>query len=356
MPAPVDLRSDTVTKPTQEMRDAMWKAEVGDDYYFEDPTVRKLEEMAADRFGKEDALFVASGTMGNLVSIFTAVRPGEVILVETNAHILRAERGHLGVISGVQARSVTGHLGVMSPEAVEDALAAFPESTASPRVSLICLENTHNAAGGTCWSAAQVHAIRGVADRYHLKIHVDGARIFNAAVAQKVDPRVLAEDADSVQFCLTKGLCCPYGSLVVGKKDFIKEARFTRQMVGGGTRQAGIMAAAGIVALEKMIDRLEEDHANARLLADGLRDMGFTIDMESVQTNMVFVTGAPGEAGMERWVAELRNRGYLLNTPSKTGRTRMVTHYGVLREDILAFLATSSEVLGARKRAPLVPA
>ncbi len=354
MPRPVDLRSDTVTKPTQEMRDAMWKADVGDDYYFEDPTVRKLEEMAAERLGKEDALFVASGTMGNLVSIFTSVRPGDVVLVETNAHIFRAERGHLGVVSGVQTKAVEGKLGVMSPEAVEDALAVFPEATAFPRVSLICLENTHNGAGGTCWSAAEVRAIRGVAARHHLKIHVDGARIFNAAVAQKVDPRALVEDADSVQFCLTKGLCCPYGSLVVGKKDFIKEARFTRQMVGGGMRQAGIMAAAGIVALDKMIDRLEEDHANARLLAEGLRDMGFKIDMESVQTNMVFVSGAPGETTMEGWVAELRNRGYLMNTPSKTGRMRMVTHYGVLREDIVAFLETTAEILGARKRAPFV--
>jgi threonine aldolase len=339
------------------MREVMYRAEVGDDYYFEDPTVRKLEEMAAERLGKEDGLLVASGTMGNLVSIFTSTRPGEVIIVETNAHIFRAERGHLGVVSGVQTKSVDGKLGVMSPEAVEDALGVFlPEATAFPRVSLICLENTHNGAGGTCWSAAQVHAIREVADRHHLKIHVDGARIFNSAVAQKVAPKVLVEDADSVQFCLTKGLSCPYGSLVVGKKDFIKEARFARQMVGGGMRQAGIMAAAGIVALEKMIDRLGDDHENAQLLAGGLLDMGFKIDMETVQTNMVFVSGAPSRATMQEWVAELQNRGYLMNTPSKTGRMRMVTHYGVLREDIVAFLETTSEILGARKQVRLVSA
>jgi threonine aldolase len=347
MPGIIDLRSDTVTKPTQEMRDAMWKAEVGDDYYFEDPTVRRLEEMAAERFGKEDALFVASGTMGNLVSIFTSVRPGDVIIVETNAHIFRAERGHLGVVSGVQTKAVDGRLGVMAPEAVEDALAVFSDATAFPRVSLVCLENTHNGAGGTCWSAAQIRAIKKVADTRHLKIHIDGARIFNAAVAQNVDPKVLAQDADSVQFCLSKGLCCPYGSLVVGRKDFIKEARFARQMVGGGMRQAGIMAAAGIVALETMVDRLEEDHANARLLAERLRDAGFKINMESVQTNMVFVDGAPGAATMEGWVAELRSRGYLMNTPSKTGRMRMVTHYGIERADVLAFLAATSEILRA---------
>ncbi len=352
MPKPIDLRSDTVTKPTQEMREAMYKAEVGDDYYFEDPTVLKLEGMAAEMLGKEGALFVASGTMGNLVSIFTSVRPGDVIIVETNAHVFRAERGHLGVVSGVQTKSVEGKLGVMSPEAVEDALGVFPESTAFPRVSLICLENTHNAAGGTCWSPVQVHAIREVADRHHLKIHVDGARIFNAAVAQKVDPKVLAEDADSVQFCLTKGLSCPYGSLVVGKKDFIKEARFVRQMVGGGMRQSGIMAAAGIVALEKMIERLEEDHENARLLAAGLLDMGFKIDMEAVQTNMVFVTGAPSGTDTQEWVTELRNRGYLMNTPSKTGRMRMVTHYGILREDVVAFLEASAEILRGMRQIP----
>ncbi len=349
MPRAIDLRSDTVTKPTQEMRDAMWRAEVGDDYYFEDPTVRKLEEMATERLGKEAALFVASGTMGNLVSIFTAVRPGDVILIETSAHVFRAERGHLGVVSGVQARAVPGRLGVMSPEAVEDALAVFPESTAAPRVSLVCLENTHNGAGGTCWSPAQVHAIREVADRHHLRIHVDGARIFNAAVAQKVDPRVLVRDADSVQFCLSKGLCCPFGSLVVGTKDFIKEARFTRQMVGGGMRQGGIMAAAGIVALTTMVDRLEEDHANARRLAEGLRDLGFKLDMDCVQTNMVFVEGAPGGTSIDGWVAELRRRGYLMNTPAKSGRTRLVTHYGIVREDIAAFLDATADILGVRR-------
>jgi threonine aldolase len=354
MPQPIDLRSDTVTKPTQEMRDAMCRAEVGDDYYFEDPTVRKLEEMAAEKLGKEDALLVASGTMGNLISIFASVRPGDVIIVESNAHIFRAERGHLAVVSGVQAKSVDGQRGVMSPEAVEDAVGVFPESTAFPRVSLICVENTHNAAGGTCWSSAQMHAIREVANSHHLKIHVDGARIFNSAVAQKVEPKLLVEDADSVQFCLTKGLSCPYGSLVVGRKEFIKEARFARQMVGGGMRQAGIMAAAGIVALERMIDRLEEDHENARLLAEGLQARGFKIDMEAVQTNMVFVNGAPSGTTMQEWAGALQKRGYLMNTPSKTGRMRMVTHYGVLRADIIAFLETTSEILRGRTPVPLV--
>jgi threonine aldolase len=331
------------------MREAMWKAEVGDDYYFEDPTVRQLEEMAAERLGKEAGLFVGSGTMGNLVSIFTSVRPGDVVLVETDAHILRAERSHLAVVSGVQVKSVQGRLGVMSPEAVENAITAFPASTAAPRVSMICLENTHNAAGGTCWSAAQVREIRKVAERHHLAIHVDGARIFNAAIAQRVDVRTLVQDADSVQFCLTKGLCCPYGSLVVGKKDFIREARYARQMVGGGMRQAGIMAAAGVFALENMIERLEEDHVNARLLAEGLRDSGFKIVMESVQTNMVFLEGAPAGTTMEKWVAEIRKRDFLMNNPSSTGRTRLVTHHGVCREDILALLAATSEIIHRKK-------
>jgi len=344
----IDLRSDTVTQPTQAMRDAMCQAEVGDDYYFEDPTVRRLEELAAERLGKEDALFVASGTMGNAVAIFTSVRPGDVIIVESNAHIFRAERGHLGVVSGVQAKAVDGRLGVMAPEAVENALAVFSDSTAFPRVSMICLENTHNGAGGTCWTPAQIRGMRDIADRHHLKIHVDGARMFNSAVAQGVEPRVLAQDADSVQFCLSKGLSCPFGSVVVGKKDFIKEARYARQMLGGGMRQGGIMAAAGIVALQTMVDRLGEDHANARLLAERLHDLGFKIDMESVQTNMVFVDGAPAAMTMDTWVAALRERGYVMNTPAKSGRMRMVTHYGIEREDILAFLAATEAIVTGR--------
>ena len=345
MGKPIDLRSDTVTKPSEEMRDAMRYAEVGDDYYLEDSTVIRLQEMAAEMFGKESALFVASGTMGNAVSLFTLTNPGEVVFAETNAHIFRAESGHLGAISGILVKTVDGKYGVMDPGDVEDALAVFPVSTCYPRPSVICVENTHNSAGGACWSVQQMRAIRQVADNHNLKIHLDGARIFNAAIAQQKDPKELTKDVDTIQVCLTKGLAAPFGSMIVGTSDFIQEARFTRQMMGGGMRQAGIMAAAGIVALEKMIDRLAEDHANARLLAEELANMGFEIDLEAVQTNMVFVTGYPAGLTAEEWVAGLKKEGVIMNSPSP--RLRMVTHYGVTRDDIVYVIDATAKMVGA---------
>jgi threonine aldolase len=342
---PIDLRSDTVTQPTEEMRDAMRGAEVGDDYYFEDPTVARLEDLSAEMLGKEAGLFVSSGTMGNSVSIFTWTNPGEVIIAETSAHVVRAERGHLGIVSAVQPKTVDGRLGVMDPERIEEAIAAFPEGTAFPKPSLICIENTHNAAGGTCWSPRQMHAAREVADRQDLRIHVDGARIFNAAVAQRIDVKDLAKDADSLTFCLSKGLSCPFGSVVVGGRAFISKCRLARQMLGGGMRQGGIMAAAGIVGLQKMVNRLEDDHQNARLLAEELSRLGFEIQMESVQTNMVFISGSPAGISMEQWVTGLRSRRFLVNSPSRGGRLRMVTHCGIARADVLAAIAATEAVL-----------
>lgn len=340
----IDLRTDTITKPTDEMRDAMRNAEVGDDYYFEDPTVIKLQEMAAEKLGKEAGLFVTSGTMGNAVSVFTHTRPGQVVLAETSAHVFRAETGHLGAVSGVQVKLVDGEYGVMSPEAVEASLAVFPRDTAFPRPSLISIENTHNAAGGTYWTPGQIRAIRLVADERGLKIHCDGARIFNAAIAQGLDPKFLTQDVDTVQFCFTKGLSCPFGSMLVGPREFIEEARYTRQMLGGGMRQAGIMAAAGIVALEKMVDRLAEDHENARLLAEQLVNLGFKIDMQAVQTNMVFVEGMPEGLTIEEWVVGLREEGVVLNKPSK--RLRIVTHYSITKDDILRVVALTKKMVG----------
>jgi threonine aldolase len=343
---PIDLRSDTVTKPSEEMRNAMRDAEVGDDYYLEDPTVIKLQEVAAEKLGKEAALLVASGTMGNAVSFFTLTNPGELVIVETGAHVFRAETGHLGAISGVQVKSVDGKHGVMDPEDVGEALAVFPEATCYPRPSVICVENTHNLAGGTCWNPAQMRAMRQVADKHGLKVHVDGARIFNAAVAQQLDPKELTKDADTVQFCLTKGLAAPFGSLIAGSGEFIREARYVRQMMGGGMRQAGIMAAAGILALEKMVDRLAQDHENARLLAEELVNIGFEIDMESVQTNMVYVTGCPTGLSVEEWVAGLEKEGVRMNSPS--AKLRLVTHYGITRDDIMHVVDTTAKLLGAQ--------
>jgi len=327
----IDLRSDTVTQPTEAMRRAMAQAKVGDDYYGEDPTVTRLEALAAEMLGKEAGLFVTSGTMGNLVSIMTHTQRGDAIVVEENSHAYLNENGGLAAIAGVLPRPVRGHLGVMAPEQIEAAL--LSEEVLHSRNRLISVENTHNVAGGTCWTIEQMRTVRAVADQHNLAVHVDGARIFNAAVALGVEAARLAADAESLTFCLSKGLSCPYGSLIVGSRDFIKEARRHRQMVGGGMRQAGVMAAAGIVALETMVDRLAEDHENARLLAEGLIELGCRIDRETVQTNMVFFQLPPGRLTQEEFVRRLGEAGVRVNRP-RGERIRMVTHYGITKDNI----------------------
>lgn len=327
----VDLRSDTVTQPTEEMREAMRNAVVGDDYYGEDPTVTALEELAAAKLGMEAGLFVTSGTMGNLVSILTHTRRGDAVILEAEAHVYRCETAHLAAVAGVMPKRVKGNRGILDPRDIEEAL--FAEGVLYPRTSLLCVENTHNAAGGTCVTPAQMEAVRKVANRHGMAIHVDGARIFSAAVALGVDPKELAKDADSLTFCLSKNLACPFGSLIVANREFIKGARKNRQMVGGGMRQAGIMAAAGAVALQTMIDRLAEDHDNARVLSEGLLHLGLEIDMEAVQTNMVFFQVPPEMMGAQKFVQDLSTSGVRVNPPVGR-RVRMVTHYGITREDI----------------------
>ena len=335
----IDLRSDTVTKPTQEMREAMYKAEVGDEYYDEDPTVLKLEDMAAERLGTEAALLVASGTMGNLVSVMTHTRRGEMAIVENDAHVFRCEGAHIAMVSGVLPKRVPGHLGVLHPDDVEKAL--FSSALGFPTATLICVENTHNGTGGSCTTVRQMEALRALANKHNLRIHVDGARIFNAAVALGVKPSELTKDADSLTFCLSKGLCCPWGAIIVGKKSFIEESRRNRQAVGGGMRQAGIMAAAGIVALDKMVDRLAEDHANAKMLAKGFVNMGFGVDMEATQTNIVFVHSFPGDMTPQKLVAKLREDDVWVNVSGGT-RVRFLTHYPITKEDI----QTTLELVG----------
>lgn len=327
----IDLRSDTITQPTEAMRRAMAQAELGDDYYGEDPTVRRLESMAAEMLDKETGLFVTSGTMGNLVSIMTHAQRGDAIVVEEDSHTYLNENGGIAAIAGLLPRPVRGHRGVMAPEQIEGAL--LSDEVLHARNRLICVENTHNVAGGTCWTVEQMRAVRTVADEHDMALHVDGARIFNAAVALNIEAAQLAADADSLTFCLSKGLSCPYGSLIVGSKDFIVEARRNRQMVGGGLRQAGVMAAAGVVALETMIDRLAEDHEHARLLAEGLRELGCKLDLASVQTNMVFFQLEPGRLSQDEFVRKLNDAGVRVNRP-RGERIRMVTHYGVTRADI----------------------
>ncbi len=339
----IDLRSDTVTQPSPQMRRAMAAAEVGDDYYHEDPTVKRLEDLASEMLDKEAGLFVASGTMGNLVSVMTHTQRGDAILVEQHSHVYHNENGGCAVIAGVLARPLESHHGVLEPETITSAITG--KEVLHPRTRLICIENTHNVAGGTCWTPEDMRKVRAVADEYSLAIHLDGARIFNAAVALKVKPAKLVADADSVTFCLSKGLACPYGSLICGTKAFIAEARRNRQMVGGGMRQAGIMAAAGIVALETMIDRLAEDHANAKQLAQGLMRLDFEVDLKTVQTNMVYARVPNSrKTSPKELVERLRQRGVWVNPP-RTDRIRLVTHYGITSSDIQEALETIGRTL-----------
>ena len=325
----IDLRSDTVTQPTPAMREAMYRAEVGDDVLGEDPTVRHLEEIGAEKLGKEAALFCASGTMSNLVAILTHTKGrGDEIIVGSRSHILLNEAGSASGLGSVHVRTVrNAEDGGLDPNEVEVVLRP---GGGFPRSALLCLENTHNSAGGTVLAPERTDELCNFAHLRGIAVHLDGARLFNAAVYLGVPASVLAAEADSVCFCVSKGLSAPVGSLLAGRADFIAQARRYRRMVGGGMRQAGIIAAAGIVALETMIDRLAEDHENARALAVGLAAVpGFALDPERVQTNIVMAeTDDP--ATMSR---RLREVG-VLASGSGPGRLRFVTHYGITREDV----------------------
>ncbi len=328
----VDLRSDTVTLPTPEMREAMKNAEVGDDVYGEDPTMRRLQEVSAEKIGKEDAIFVVSGTMGNQVALKTHTQPGDEIILEENAHIYHYEVAAMAAISGVQPSLIKGDRGVLVPERIEAVIR--PSNYHSPRTRLVCMENTHNRAGGTVTSPQRTQEIVEVAKRHNLKVHLDGARIFNAAIYLGVDVKQLTKDADSVMFCLSKGLGAPIGSMLAGSKEFIQEAMRVRKMFGGGMRQAGVIAAPGLVALEKMVDRLAEDHENARFLAEGLTEIeGISIDMDTVQTNIIIYDISGLGIGASQFIAKL---GEQQVKASMFGPelVRLVTHKDVNREDV----------------------
>ena len=328
----IDLRSDTVTLPTEEMLEAIKAAELGDDVYKEDPTVNRLEEMAAKKMGKEAALLVPSGTMANLVSVTANTKKGDSAILEAECHIYWYELGGIASIAGVLPLPVKGVTGVMDPKDVEAAIR--PRTLHSAETTLVCIENTHNRAGGTVVTPRQIEAISKVARDHGLRLYMDGARIFNAAVALKVDVREFTRHVDNLMFCLSKGLSCPIGSVVVGTEEFIEKAKRVRKTLGGGMRQAGIIAAPGIIALEKMINRLEDDHRNARLLAEGLAVIdGISVNLKTVQTNIVMldVDGLGVEA--EVFVDKLRERGVLALKVGKT-RVRMVTHRGIEKEDI----------------------
>lgn len=333
----IDLRSDTVTKPTPEMRAAMVNAEVGDDVYGDDPTVNKLQELAAQMAGKESALFVPSGTMGNLASILAHCQRGDEVLLGDKAHTFLFEAGGISALGGIHSRQLPnqpdGSLLLADLEA-----GLRPDDAHFPTTRLICLENTHNRCGGTYQTSAYTRQVADFAHAHGVKVHLDGARIFNSAVAQNIPLTALTEHADSVTFCLSKGLSAPAGSLLCGTRDFIHQAHRARKMLGGGMRQAGILAAAGIVALTTMVERLSEDHARARKLADGLREMR-GLELESPSTNMVFVTlGESIKKSANEMAEGLKSRGLLVGKVSER-RVRMVTHHGVDDADVVNALA-----------------
>ena len=328
----VDLRSDTVTLPTGEMLDAIKRAKLGDDVYGEDPTVKKLEEMAAERTGKEAALLVASGTMANLVSLMSNARRGELVFLESESHMYWYEAGSVSAVAGLLPWPLKTETGAFNPEDLENAIR--PRNIHFPEPSLICVENTHNRHGGTVITPKQLNAISAVAQAHGLRVYLDGARLFNAAVALKINPKELTKHVDNLMFCLSKGLSCPVGSLVVGTQDFIDKARRIRKLLGGGMRQAGVIAAPGIVALETMVNRLEEDHRNARLLAAGIAKIeGLRVDTERVQTNMVMVDTSGLGVTEATFVSSLREAGVLVSAMGKN-QARLVTHRGVEKEDI----------------------
>jgi threonine aldolase len=331
---PIDLRSDTVTRPDEAMREAMARAEVGDDVYGEDPSVNRLQERSAALLGKEAALFVPSGTMANQVAIRAHTEPGDALIAGHSAHSYLYESGGAAALSGVQP-VIVGEDGFFDADELRAAI--FPADDHFPRTRLVCLENTHNRSGGRVFPLDAQQRIAALARESGLRLHLDGARLFNAAVASGCDPAELAAPHDSVSFCLSKGLGAPVGSLLAGSREFIARAHRFRKMFGGGMRQAGILAAAGLHALDHGIKRLADDHANARRLAEGLATLGFRVSPPP-ETNMVMFT-VEDTAGFLR---ETRARGVWIN-PMAEGQFRAVTHLDVSEADVDAALERIGE-------------
>lgn len=341
---PIDLRSDTITRPTTAMRKAMAAAEVGDDVFGEDPTVNRLEEMAAHRMGKQAALLVNSGTMGNLVSQLAHCGRGDETLLGDQSHVFYYEQGGASALGGLHPRTLPNEPdGTISLEKMESAVR--PDDIHFPRSRLILLENTHNRCGGSPLTPAYTGQVARLAKRHDMKLHIDGARIFNAAAALGVAVATLAEPADSITFCLSKGLGAPVGSVVCGDRQFIQRARRVRKMVGGGMRQSGVIAAAGLVALNEMASRLADDHRNAKALAHGLsRIQGLQIDPETISTNIVYfrLDTRGGDAGT--LVEALGRQGVLVLATSKD-QMRAVLHHQVDAGDVRQALAVFRRVI-----------
>lgn len=354
----IDLRSDTVTQPTPAMREAMAAAPVGDDVYGEDPTVNALQALAAEMLGKEAGLFVASGTMGNLASVLAHCGRGEEMILGKQAHIFRYEAGSAAAYGGVQPNTLQ-----VRPDGTLD-LAEIrasirPDDAHAPVTRLICLENTQGGAMGAPVPAGYIHEVGAIARAHSLKLHIDGARIFNAAAALDTPVAELVADADSVSVCLSKGLCAPVGSVIVGSRDFIRRAHRVRKSLGGGMRQAGILAAAGLIALREMSrpERLNEDHANARALAEGLAALPHVqVDLSRVRTNMfMFALTADAPVTAQTLMERLQHDyGIIIRPYSVTDRSfRLVTHYYVGPQQVQRVIHAVGELLGAPAHVPV---
>ncbi len=338
----VDLRSDTVTKPTPEMRKAMAEAEVGDDVYGEDPTVNRLEAKAAEVFGKEAAIFVPTGSMGNQIGIRLHTQHGQEVICEARGHIVDWEMGMVSAFSGCHLRTVPAERGILTWELIRGAIA--PPIYYRAQTGLISLENSHNMAGGTVSPLEVFEEIWHEAGKLGLPVHLDGARVFNAATALGIPVAKLTSGFRTVNFCLSKGLCAPVGSVLVGSRKDIDRARSFRKALGGGMRQAGILAAAGLIALEKMVGRLREDHANARFLAGRIAKTRAEIDLEGVQTNIVLFHLPEGGGDSGGFVARLKEQGVLAGTTGPQS-VRLVTHHDVDRAACERAAAVVEELL-----------
>ncbi|MGC8777704.1 MAG: GntG family PLP-dependent aldolase [Candidatus Caldatribacteriaceae bacterium] len=349
MEKPIDLRRDTITLPTEAMKRFAFEAKLGDSVYGEDPMQRELEEFAASLLGKESALFLPSGTMGNLVALLTHTRRGEEVILEENAHIFTSETGGIGAIAGLTVKTIRGDDGAPSPEAV--ALSIRSENIHYPRTRLICLENTHYRYGGIVPPLAKFQALKKLAEERGLSVHLDGARLFNAAIYLGVEARDIAQYADTVMISLSKGLGAPVGSLLAGPRDFIREAERYRKMLGGGMRQTGWLCACGIMALSlENIVRLKEDHDNARLLAQNLAGIpGIVVDLSRVHTNFVLATLQETGWKAREFTDCLKAKG-VLATPAGESTVRFVTSREVNRGDILQAVEIIREVLDDRSR------
>jgi threonine aldolase len=340
----IDLRSDTVTMPTPEMRRAMVESSLGDDVFGDDPTTNRLLEVAAERMGKEAATFVPSGTMGNLLGVAVNANRGEELIADADSHVFYYETAGAAAVCGVQIRPLRTEAGVMTPQQILD-LVRPRDDTHQPLTAAVTFENTHNRHGGIVWPLDDLRAASEAAREQGLRVHLDGARIFNASVALGVAAAEIADCADTVTFCLSKGLACPIGSIFCGSRESVEEAKRWRKRLGGGMRQVGVLAAAGLVALDTMIDRLAEDHANARTLAEGLAELpGVSCDLSRVQTNLVYFQLQDMTA--PEFVDAAKTRG-LLSDWMGPKTMRFVTHHGVDAANVQDALKICEEVLSA---------